>query len=280
MEAARTMPLEPTLADVLRDVWRARLPVLAGALAGLLAALIFLRVAVPQYRAEMLVAPASHGSTPDISSLMPDNAGAAMQFVLQSFSSGDSSDFMRFEAILREPTIAARLLQDDNIRRGLAHAGRWNFLAPPPLDSAPRLAAWLQDNLEVEPVGATRLRRIIFKHPDPAFAALLLRRIYDATDDLIRAEREETTAQRIAYLEKTIDQTANPDHKRDLTKLLMDQEQIAMILAVHEPFAASLAEPPAAGAKPDWPHRPLVISSFMLVGVFLGYVLHGLRRRK
>jgi uncharacterized protein involved in exopolysaccharide biosynthesis len=59
----------------------------------------------------------------------------------------------------------------------------------------------------------------------------------------------------------------------------MDQEQIAMILAVHEPFAASLAEPPDAGAKPDWPRRPLVISSFMLAGVFLGYVFHGLRRK-
>ncbi len=244
MESARMMAPEPTLADVLRDVWRAKLPVLIGALAGLAAGFIFLHAAVPQYRAEMIVAPVSRGSTPDLSGMMPDNAGAAMQFVLQSFGSGDSSDFMRFEAILREPTVATRLLQYEKIRQGLAQARRWNGLPAPPLDNPARLSAWLQDNLDIEPVGSTRLQRIIFRHPDPAFAALLLRRIYDATDDLIRAEREDTTAQRIAYLEKTIDQTANPDHKRDLTKLLMDQEQIAMILAVHEPFAASLAEPP------------------------------------
>ncbi len=279
MEAARTMAPEPTLADVLRDVWRARLLVLIGAVVWLVAGFIFLHAAVPQYRAEMIVAPVSRGSAPDLSGMMPDNAGAAMQFVLQSFGSGDSSDFMRFEAILREPTVAARLLQDEKIRQGLGQARRWNFMPAPPLDSAPRLAAWLQDNLDIEPVGATHLQRIIFRHPDPAFAALMLRRIYDTTDDLIRAEREDTTAQRIAYLEKTIDQTANPDHKRDLTKLLMDQEQIAMILAVHEPFAASLAEPPASGAKPDWPRKPLVILSFMLVGIFLGYVVHGLRRK-
>ena len=142
MEATRQMPFEPTLGDVLRDVWRARLMAVLGALAGLAAGFVFLQVSVPQYRAEMLVAPAGHAGAPDIPALLPENTGAAMQFVLQSFNSGDSSDFMRFEAILREPTVAVRLLREESVRRGLTQARRWTFLPPPPLDSPARLTAF------------------------------------------------------------------------------------------------------------------------------------------
>jgi uncharacterized protein involved in exopolysaccharide biosynthesis len=278
MQAAGQQALEPTLADVLHDFWQARAMVVLGALAGLFAGFVFLQAAVPQYKAEMLIAPAGHAGTAELPALLSENTGAAMQLMLQSFNTGDSSDFMRFEAILREPTIAARLLHAPAVRDGLAKAKRWRFLPAPPLDTASRLSAWLQENLEVEPVGSTHLRRIVFRHPDPGFSVALLRLVYDTADGLMQAEMEEKTRQRIAYLEKAAANAVNPDHKRTLTRLLMDQEQIAVILAVHEPFAATLAEPPAASAKPDWPRRPLVICAFVLAGAFIGYSLYGLRR--
>ena len=207
----------------------------------------------------MIVAPTTRTGTPDISALFPaDNASAAMGYVMQSFGQGDSSDFARFESILREPSVAARLLaRPDYPRRpgpgaalgpragaGFGHAG-----------AARRLAD--RARLDVEPVGQpTRLKRVTFRHPDPVFAAQLLQALYDSADTLIRDELEARTAKRIAYLNKRCCQKEpDPDHRRALTKLLMDQEQIAMVLAVHEPFAAQMAEPPAAGPKAAWPRK-------------------------
>lgn len=268
---------EPTLADLLRDFWRARIYLVIGAAAGVACAAAFLALAVPQYRAAMLVAPTTRSGTPDISALFPDNASFAMEYVLQSFGPGDSSDFMRFETILREPSVAARLLADPDIKAGINRARRYRP-DNPAIDTPAKMAVWLQKNVSVEPVGQTRLKRIAAMHPDAAFAVYLLQRLYGVTDGLIRAELEDKTQRRIEYLEHEIDAASHPDHRRVLTKLLMDQEQIKMIMAVGEPFAAQMAEPPAAGAKPAWPRKSLILPAFAFAGMFAAYFLALARR--
>lgn len=269
---------EPTLGDVLRDLWRARFYLLAGVVIGLTGASLFLAAAVPQHRATMLVAPTTRSGTPDISALFPNNASFAMEYVMQSFGPGDSSDFMRFETILREASIADRLLRDEKIRTGLAKAQHYKFSAVADTDNSSKLAAWLQKNIAVEPVGQTRLKRVSLLHPDPAFAVYMLQQMYGITDGMIRAELEDKTAKRINYLTGELDKISNPEHRRILTKLLMDQEQINMILAVNEPYAAAIAEPPAAAPKPTWPRKSLVLPAFVFTGFFAGYIVYMLRR--
>ena len=271
---------EPTLGDVLRDAWQARRFVAGGALCGLLGALLLLLLAVPQYQATMLVAPTTRTGTPDISALFPGNSSAAVGYVMQSFGPGDSSDFMRFESILREPSVAARLLQRQDIRQGLQGARRWAFAPSPDLSTPARLSAWLTDRVDIEPVGETRLKRVSFRDPDPAFAAHMLQVLYDTADALIRGELEVRTARRIAYLNALLPKEADPDHRRALTKLLMDQEQIAIVLAVHEPFAAQAAEPPATAPKAAWPRKMVVLPAGLFVGALLGFALFALRRSR
>ena len=268
---------EPTLGDVLRNLWHARLYLIAGVVVGLIGASLFLSTAIPQYRATMLVAPTTRSGTPDISALFPNNASFAMEYVMQSFGPGDSSDFMRFETILRETSVADRLLRDEKIRTGLASAQRYKFPAVADMDNSSKLAAWLQKNIVIEPVGQTRLKRISLLHPDPAFAVYMLRQMYSITDSMMRAELEDKTEKRIRYLTDELDKISNPEHKRILTKLLMDQEQINMILAVNEPYAAAIAEPAAAAPKPAWPRKSLILPAFMFAGFFAGYIVYILR---
>ena len=270
---------EPTLGDVLRDLRRARFYLLAGALTGFVCAFLFLAAATPQYRATMLVTPTTRSGTPDISALFPNNASFAMEYVMQSFGPGDSSDFMRFETILREASVAEKLLPDEKIRKGLTAAGRYRFSAVSDLDTAPKLSAWLQDNIAVDFVGQTRLKRVSVLHPDPVFAVYMLGKMYEITDGMIRVELEDKTAKRIEYLEREIDKITHPEHQRVLTKLLMDQEQIRMILAVNEPFAAAIAEPPAAGPKPAWPRKSIIVPAFVFAGMFAAYIFFAARRR-
>lgn len=268
---------EPTLADILRDLWRANLYLAAGGVFGFLCAFLFLLMAVPQYRASMLVAPTTRSGTPDISALFPNNASFAMEYVMQSFGPGDSSDFMRFEAILREPSVAEKLLSDEKVAVGMRSAKRLIFSQARPPATAAEMALWLQRNLVIEPVSQTRLKRVSLRHPDPDFTVYMLDRIYEAADSLMRKDLAEKTERRIGYLRDTIDKTMHPEHRRVLTQLLMDQEQIGMVLAVGEPFAAQMAEPPAASAEPVWPRRMIVLPVFVLAGMFAGYFAYMLR---
>lgn len=271
---------EPALGDLLRMFWRARLWIVGGALAGLAAALVIMALAVPHYRATMLVSPTTRSGTPDISALFPDNASFAMEYVLQSFGPGDSSDFMRFETIIRENSVAARMLAaQESMADAVARSGRWTFVRGERPVTGEDMADWLQKNVKSEPVLNTRLKRISVTHRDPGFAVMLLHNLYVTADDLIRSEVTGRTENRISYLQNLLDKTTHPEHRRILTRLLMDQEQIRMILAVGEPFAAQMAEPPSASPRPVWPRRAVVFPACVLVGALIGYAVFGLRRR-
>jgi uncharacterized protein involved in exopolysaccharide biosynthesis len=151
---------------------------------------------------------------------------------------------------------------------------QWRRMPATPED----LSAYLEDHIDIEPVGSTALRRITFDHADRAFAQAMLQTIVAATDDLIRADMRNKADRRIAWLRQTIPQTQNPDDRRALTGLLIQQQQIRMMLALDEPYAARVAEPPSATVKPVWPKKALVLPLFTLAGLLLGFAAFGLRR--
>ena len=274
------MQEEPNLGDVIRNIWRAKVWLLLGGLAGLVASVFFLFMAVPHYKADMLVAPATRSGAPDISLLFPDTASFAVERVMRSFGLGESSDFTRFEVILREPRVAGMLLEDEKIRAGLEETGRFWIGEHERPDSGSEFSAWLQKRLSVEPVGASRLRRISFQHADPAFAVYFLNQLYHTADSLIRGEVRQKTGNRVEWLKEALAKTSHPEHRRVLTDLLMDQERMRMILAVDEPFSALLAEPPAVSATPHWPKPSFVFPAFMLVGMILSFAAFSLKARQ
>lgn len=248
---------EATLGDFLGDVWAAKLFVFLGALAGLGAALLFLTLAIPHYRAVMIVGPV----------------------MAEGDSMAEPLAFARFETILRGPAVAAALRQRPAVMDGIAHARRWQFAASPRTEKAADVTEYLGDAVRIEPVGGTPLRRVSYDHPDPVFAVALLRDLYGATDGIIHADSRTLAGGRAAQLEKTLARTRNPEHRRALTEELMREEQKKMILTIDQPFAAQLAEAPAAGPRPYWPRVTLVVPVMVLLGMFAGFVVFSLRRR-
>ncbi len=280
--AAVTMSMaerEPTFADLLRDLWQARLYLLAGLAAGVIAAFAFLAAAVPHYRADMLVAPSGRGTGPDIKALLPDNSSFAVQYMLSAIGSADSGDFARYEQMLRGISVARALIDEPGLRDALNASARFRIGGgAPAIQTAEELAAYLEDRVTVEPVANTALRRLVYQHPDREFAARLLATLHETADGLIRAEIKGRTRQREAYLQEALAAVAHPDHRRALTALLMEQEHVRMILAMGEPFAAIIAEPAAAGTRPDWPRKAMILPAFVLIGLFLGFAFYHLRR--
>ncbi len=269
-----------TLADFLRALWRARFFVVFGALVGLACAALFLVWAVPHYRVTMLVAPAERAGKTDIKALLPDNPSFALQYLINTMGSQDSTDFALFENMLRAPRVAEGLMRDPAIVVGMARPGRFLFSADHPATNGAELSAQMEKRILIIPVGNTPLRRVTIEHASPQVGKAILSRIYDETDRLMRQDVALTAKKRIAYLNDMLTQVNHPDHRRALTALLMEQEHILMLLAMDEPFAAMIAEPPAATPRPVWPRRGLVLMIFALIGAGVGFTVWGLRPRR
>lgn len=275
-------PHDPTLKDLLKDVWRLKWFIILGGVFGSICAFIMLWLAVPHYKASMLVTAAtrSGGGAPDISSLFPENTGFAIEYVVQSFAPTNSADFLRFEHILRESSIARRLIDDQELINGIQKDVPFYFMKQKQPQTAEELAEYFRKNIKIENVGTSSIRRLIYLHPDPHFAVTLLHKIHAITDNLIRDEMTKMTDARITYLQQAIANTLHPEHKRVLTSLLMEQEHIRMVLNIKEDFAAAIIEPAAASHKPYWPQRSASFSIFILSGLFFGYVMGYMMMRK
>lgn len=273
------LPPEPSLGDILKYVWLARVHVFTGALCGLAFAALFLLLAVPHYRITMLIAPAERTGQIDAKALLPDNPSFALQYLLNTMGSQDSTDFMRFENTMRGPSVAATLLKYPEILKGLQDTGPFIFSAHESLTTPEKIAAALEKHVTIMPVGNTPLRRVVFDHRSAEFGAVLLRHLYSETDHLIRNEVAESARKRSLYLKDLLDKVNHPDHRRALTSLLMEQEHILMILAMDEPFAAIIAEPPSASVRPWWPRKSLIFPGFACVGMVLGFALWSAKRR-
>lgn len=269
---------EPDIGDVLRDLARAKWFLLFGLCAGFLVALTVILISVPQYKAEMLVGPAERGTGPDIKALLPDNSSFAVQYLVSSLGSKDSNDYMRFEHTLRASSVAEELMKDERVLEGIDRSGLFAFQQTDPLKTAADLSLYLQEKVYIEPVGATPLRRLVYLHPDPAFAEYLLERLHVVADNLIRKDIRAKAAKRETYLQDAIKTVGHPDHRRALTALLMEQEHVQMILAIDEPFAAVIAEPAAAQPKPAWPKKPLIFTVCIFISMFFAYLVYSARR--
>ena len=269
-------PPEPTLGDVLADLWHARRAVFKGAAAGVVLAFVLILLSVPAYRAQILLSPASTMNGAEQSSLMANDNLYALRYVLQRVGVG-SSDFTRFESTYAGPSVARLLLADPKIAAGLRHdrAFRWDrgrrFADPA------RLADYLSHRVRLESVGTGGLKRLTYWHADPAFAAYFVGRVHAATDLIIRNAIRNDASQRVDYLSRAIDGTMNPENRKALTTLLMEQERLRMLASIDQPYAAAVIEPPAAAFRSGWPDRALWLVFGALIGALAGYVLHAFR---
>ena len=261
---------EETLADLMREIWAGRSFVLGGLLVGLVCALGFMALAVPHSEAQVVLAPAN----PMNMSSAHKGQGNNNDVVL----SRENLSFARFEASFKGAAVAGLLLRDPEITAGLQKDRAFQFLRTERGWSPEKLAEYISERVVVDPVGETPLRTLSYLHPDQDFAVTFLHRLHHVTDGLIRHGMRKDVNERIAYLNTAIAETMNPDHRRAMTDLLMEQERLKMLVSIDQPYAASVVVPAAHSVKPAWPDAVLVYVSFIAVGAFLGFVVFSLRK--
>ena len=266
---------EATLTDLMKEIWQGRVFVLVGAVVGALAAFAFIVLAVPHSRAEMILAPASPMNL-SAANATQQAYGRPVGAAAQGPDAADS--FTRFEVSYKGAAVAGVLLRDPEITKGLAADKAFSFSKPERDWTVEKLAEYIEKRVKVDPVGETALRGFSYLHPDREFAVRFLRRLHNVTDGLIRHGMRKDVNERIAYLNGAIGETLNPDNRRVITDLLMEQERLKMLVSIDQPYAASVVVPASASVKTRWPDAMLVYPAFLLIGAFLGFVAFSIWR--
>ncbi len=270
---------DKTLADVRDDIIRAGAWVTCGIVAATFCAVAFIFLATPYYTARMIVSPAAAMSgSGDSAPAGSSYAGSGYQAQRGGFNG--EGEFVRFENMLAGPSAAAKLLQDEKILRGLSFDKNFGFSGAEAGWTAEKLAEYIDRRVRVEPIGGTLLRRLVYLHPNPEFGVYFLHRLHRAVDDMIRTKVRDDAAERVSYLQRASEETANPDHRRALTILLLEQERLRMLASIDQPYAAAIVEPPASSSQPQWPDALLIVPVLMFAGALLGFLAHGAFARR
>ncbi|MCI5059759.1 MAG: Wzz/FepE/Etk N-terminal domain-containing protein [Alphaproteobacteria bacterium] len=267
------MDKEISLKDLLKQFWRAKTYIIVGVALACCIALVFLGVVTPKYKAVMIVAPADGYALGDYASTVQHDQFASLPFWRPKDQEGASTDFYRFMHTFRGPAASAILIKDESVLKGIKTTHKKG------IHNNAALAQYLNRYVRIDPLGATPLRRISYHHPDPEFAAALLRKLHLVSDQMIRRDRRRQSQSRVEYLEKALQRTRNPDHRKGITNLLMQQEHIQMLANLDEPYAAIVVEPASASSKPVWPNQPLTWFVALFIGAFTGYIIWSLRQK-
>ncbi|HPF79236.1 MAG TPA: Wzz/FepE/Etk N-terminal domain-containing protein [Alphaproteobacteria bacterium] len=266
------MDKEISLKQLLQSFWQAKFYMLGGWLVAFVLAFLFIFVSVPKYSANMIVAPADGYALGDYASAVQYDSVATLPFWRPKDQAGASTDFYRFIHTLRGPAVAGILIKDESALSGI------NRTLDNKIKTPEELSVYLKKHIRIDPLGATPLRRLNYAHPDAEFAAALLRKLHLVADQMIRRDRRQQSQSRIEYLENVLRRTNNPDHRKGVTNLIMQQEHIQMLANLDEPYAAIVVEPASASPKPTWPNKPLIWFVFSAIGLMFGYIIWCFRK--
>lgn len=264
---------EKTIFDVLRDVWRAKIYMFLCTLLTVFAAFVFLSFANDYYRADMILSPATQMG---IGGQVTRHIGEGSIQIQQQELESDAA-FLQFETIYNGVSVSSILLKDQNIKEILRQDRRFTFSEPRKNWSAESFSEYLKKRVRLEPVSGTPLRRMTYLGGDKKSAIYMIARIHAITDEIIRARILISTNERIQYLNQALSATNHPDHRRNITSLLMEQERIKMMVSLDQPFAANIIEPPSVSAMPKWPDPFVIYPVFIFIGLLFGFVIYGLR---
>lgn len=261
---------DPTLYDVAKSLWNRKLYIAAGAITGIIFAIVFVIFSTSLYKAIMVIAPVQ-----TVVSTVPIQQENFYDATRKETETAEAN-FVQFQTMMKGAAIAKEVLKDPNIIKNLKRDPKIKAIIKDKITPA-LVAEYLSENLRIYTVGETDLRRMEYTHPDPAFTIYFLNALYTKTDNRIRSIMARRTQNYIAYLQDLIANTINPEHRRKLTDMLMEQERARMLVSVQNEYAASIVEPAYAYTKPVWPDKLLILSAFIILGAIAGYLISFVR---
>lgn len=265
-------PASENLPELMMRIWQGRRFVFWGMGLGFIVALSLILLLKPQYEATMIVAPPSHDSRTDS---FVEGVFVYAPDVEARIPTG-SPEFIRFEQSLRGAAVAGLIFKMDHMVERIGEDSIWRG-ASNKIKSPQDLSRYLAHHIQVETMGATSSRKIIYRHPDSEFAVKLLVMVRKADDQIIRTSVKAETETKIEWLKSEFAKTLNPDHRQALAQLLMSEERRRMLLSLETPYAVNVVEEASSTPYPVIPNHPMILAMLLIVGAMSGAIFALLR---
>ena len=268
-------------------------------LAAFIGAFIAIYVLQPKYTAVAVVGP-SNGTLDDLSSsgggglggLLSGGGGGLKRLAGLSAGllGGGKNVFDQYTELLTSNLLAAKLAQDQNVLRSMFYKnydwdkhewkrhdgvvgtlvgfvkGLLHYPVKPHPDQDD-VAKYLAKNVNVDAPLTSSFITVSLIGKDPKEAEWLLNTLLYDADSIIRENKHQDVAARIAYLVATLPEVTASDQKDSLIGLLSDQQQSMMTIEADKRFASALVDAPHADLVPTSPSVPVVFGLMVLLAL-------------
>jgi len=256
---------------------------------------IALSLTMPKiYVAEMTIAPADN---PNESS---SSGGGAIGAIARL--TGDASNPKQFDyfiellhsarlaqAIFADPTLPSTILEGTwklqpngiwqrRLRPGFISVLKARLLGEFGIyiDDSPSvhtIQRYLKENIKFTRDIKNGLVSMTLQNRSPEVAEILLTRITQIDDKILRDEKTRQTQQELQYLSKRSETISVVEQKAAVINLISDAEKRLMLLESGQPYAMMTLDPPLAGNAPSSPAPIMNIFIGALIGIGIGIVL-------
>lgn len=254
------------IGDLLTEIWAGKAFIFCGLVVGIVAAFVLMVSVIPHSKAEITLSPANPLT---VQRVAPSAATLSGQY--RAEPAHENIDFTRFENSYKGVAVANLLLNNPEITEGLKEDRTFIFSEPKQSWAAEELAEYIATRVRIDPVGETSLRSFSYYHSDAEFAVTFLQRLHAITDGLLRRDMRVQIDDRIKYLNKAMAETYNPEHKRALADLLLEQQRMKMMVSIDGNYAANIVVPAAVQPRAQWPDAALAYTLIPLIGALLGF---------
>jgi uncharacterized protein involved in exopolysaccharide biosynthesis len=269
------------LRELIARLWRRRVWIAAGMVAGAIAAIVYVLVATPIYRASTVLVSTSDernslGSS--LTSALGDVSGLASLAGI-NLASGDATT-QEALGVLRSRQFTERLITELNLMPRLfssqwdAQGGKWMVAAP----EQPTLAkAFKYFDQRIRTVTTDKKTGLVTMHidwSDPREAAdwanALVRRLNAEMRERAIAKSEAS----LEFLEKELPTTTQIETRESINRLIEAQIRQRMLANVSHEYAFRVVDPalPPDADDPERPKKLLVLAGGPLLGLLLSVV--------
>lgn len=288
--------------EAARVIWRSKWLVALVVVLCIGAGVRFVVTFSPKYIARMIVSPLGEGLSDSGGLGAIRTAGGPISALLGG--QRESPNFENLTVLISTKTVA-RILQEKHGILQYFFPGSWDsetksWIRPVgdffefkesvkeyigyPTWSAPTeeaIASYISENILIKPIPDTEIKEIVLEHDDRVFAKNFLTWVVSEADNIIRRGKIRGVTSNIEYLENQLARTTVAAHRTALTRMMVDQQETAMLLHSGTAFSFTLLEPVTVS---DTPTRPpvskvgmLSVAGGFVIGCMLALLIHGLR---
>jgi hypothetical protein len=281
--------------DELRLAWRTQWRLMcACALATLLLSLVYLHFATYRYSITLQVTAATGhgGGLPKGLGGLASLAGLALpnpeddipfELYIHGLTSRQTADLLAQDGEFMHAMFAeqwnealGRWVEPRGIVPTLRHLFHTVLGGPQPAWGPPDGAALhkrLVKEIRVDRKKANPVVSLSISSRDPAVGRMLLWKLHQQSDGILRERTLKRTSEYITYLQDKLRSVDVTEYRQALTDILTEQEKTRMVASSTLPFAAEPFGRPTSLATPTEPNQLLVIAGGILAGLALGTLL-------